>query len=485
MPADFSDYIDLKIFDIAPGDIYLAALDVANLTLPEFNLRVGTPEDAIFQAMSYISALNIAAINRIPDRLMAAILLMMGVARQEGIPAEVELSITADSYEGATVPAGTLFSYQTTFEDEVQDFVFQTVDTLSIAADLAEVGPYPSGTVYAQCTSPGLVPVIDSGTELQLLSSGVPILSAEATTNFTNGVNADTDSDYLSRATTYLASLSRTLNKASQVDAYVITNYTGIIGRVKTYDLTYGDPALGDIGTYREDSPTGLSRASNIVTLTFPSKHQFVQGEKVLISNLASTYAAADTLYTITATTDTTLSYAKSGASVAFFDISASAGSVTIGEDEPGYVTLFVYGLNEPVSTADKAALQSDLVNKCSAGLTITVNDVSLVTLEITGSVVLDAAFDQAPLQEAVSSALVEYLSPMVFPFTEGTIRQTSLISLISRIPGVLYVESLTLTGTGTGWLPKIGNDLQFQNKGTLPSLAAEDIDITFTSLEL
>jgi hypothetical protein len=109
MPADFSNYIDLKIFDISPGDIYLASLDVASLTLPEFNLRVGTPEDAIFQAMAYISALNIAAINRLPDRLMAAILLMMGVTRQEGIPAEVELTVTADSYEGATVPAGTLF----------------------------------------------------------------------------------------------------------------------------------------------------------------------------------------------------------------------------------------------------------------------------------------------------------------------------------------------------------------------------------------
>ena len=485
MPADFSNYIDLKIFDISPGDIYLASLDVASLTLPEFNLRVGTPEDAIFQAMAYISALNIAAINRLPDRLMAAILLMMGVTRQEGIPAEVQLTVTADSYEGATVPAGTLFSYRTTFEDEIQDFVFQTVDTLSIPVDIAEVGPFPSGTVYAQCTSPGAIPVIDENTELELLSSGVQILSAVSGNLFTNGVNADTDSDYLSRAATYLASLSRTLNKASQVDAYVLTNYTGVIGRVKTYDLTYGDATFGDIGVYREDSPTGLSRASDTVTLTFPSAHQFVAGEKVLVSNLASTYAAENTLYTVSTTTDTTISYTKAGASVSFFDISASVGSVTVGEDEAGYVTLFVYGLNEPVSGPDKIALKADLVNRCSAGLTINVNDASLVTLEIDGNVVLDAAYDQSPLQDAVYSALVDYLSPMTFPFSENTVRNTTLISLISRIPGVLYVESLTLTGTGSGWLPKIGNDLQFRDKGTLPSLSTADINITFTSLEL
>ena len=98
---------------------------------------------------------------------------------------------------------------------------------------------------------------------------------------------------------------------------------------------------------------------------------------------------------------------------------------------------------------------------------------------------VLDAAYDQSPLQDAVYSALVDYLSPMTFPFSENTVRNTTLISIVSRIPGVLYVESLTLTGTGSGWLPKIGNDLQFRNKGTLPSLSTADIDITFTSLEL
>jgi hypothetical protein len=73
--------------------------------------------------------------------------------------------------------------------------------------------------------------------------------------------------------------------------------------------------------------------------------------------------------------------------------------------------------------------------------LTINVNDISLVTLEISGDVVLDAAYDQSPLQDAVYSALVDYLSPMTFPLTDSTIRNTSLISIISRIPGVLYVD--------------------------------------------
>jgi len=485
MPADFSEYIDLKIFDLSPGDIYLASLDVASLTLPEFNLRVGTPEDAIFQAMSYISALNIAAINRLPDRLISAILLMMGVNRQDGVPAEVELTITADSYEGAIVPAGTLFIYQATFEDEVQEFVFQTIDLLEIPASASAVGPFPSETVFAQCTSPGLTPVIPENTIMQLISSGVQILDAESTGKFTNGVNADTDSEYLSRAATFLSSLTRSLNKASQVDSYVLTNYTGVVGRVKTYDLTFGADQLGELGVYRQGIPADLARASNIVTLTFDDKHQFLENEKVYISNLPDTYAVEGTLYTVTDTSDYSISYNKTGASVDTFDISSSVSTVTIGEDVAGYVTVFVYGLNEPVSDPDKTALAVDLSSKTVAGLTINVNDVSIATLDIEGTVTLDAAYDQEPLQDAVYSALVNYISPMEFPFSENTVRYTTLISIISRIPGVLYVNELTLTGTGSGWLPKIGNDIQFQNKGTLPSLSVDDINITFTSLEI
>lgn len=485
MPADFSEYIDLKIFDLSPGDIYLASLDVASLTLPEFNLRVGTPEDAIFQAMSYISALNIAAINRLPDRLISAILLMMGVNRQDGVPAEVELTITADSYEGAIVPAGTLFLYQATFEDEVQEFVFQTIDLLEIPVSASAVGPFPSENVFAQCTSSGLVPIIPENSVMQLISSGVQILDAESTGLFTNGVNADTDSEYLSRAATFLSSLTRTLNKASQVDSYILTNYTGVIGRVKTYDLTFGAESLGEIGIYREGIPIELSRASNIVTLTFGDEHQFLEGEKVYIYNLSDTYAVEGTLYTITDTSDYSISYNKTGASVGTFDISASVASVEIGEDVAGFVTVFVYGLNEVVSDPDRTALLADLSNKTVAGLTINVNNASISTLEIDGLITLDSAYDQEPLQDTVYSALVNYLSPMQFPFSEYTIRYTTLISIISRIPGVLYVNELNLTGTGTGWLPKIGNDIQFQNKGTLPSLSVDDINITFTSLDL
>jgi hypothetical protein len=48
-----------------------------------------------------------------------------------------------------------------------------------------------------------------------------------------------------------------------------------------------------------------------------------------------------------------------------------------------------------------------------------------------------------------------------------------------------LYVESLTLTPTGSGWLPQHGSDILFRDKGTLPILSLDDIDITYTALDI
>jgi hypothetical protein len=105
--------------------------------------------------------------------------------------------------------------------------------------------------------------------------------------------------------------------------------------------------------------------------------------------------------------------------------------------------------------------------------------------MEITGDVVLDSTFNQSLLQETIENALVDYLSPQVFPYTEPRVRKTKLISLIMNIPGVVYVDNLSLTGTGDGWLPQYGDDILFLNKGSLPIIAAEDISFTYTSYEV
>ena len=84
MPSpDFSDYINLTIFDVEPIDIYNEAVDYAKTSLPEFEPRVGTVENAILEAVSYSTAVLANTINRIPDGLMEGILSLMGFTRNE------------------------------------------------------------------------------------------------------------------------------------------------------------------------------------------------------------------------------------------------------------------------------------------------------------------------------------------------------------------------------------------------------------------
>lgn len=482
MPIDFSQYIDLTPFDAQPGDIYVDAIETARLTLPEFNLRVGTPEDAMFQAMAYISALNISAINRLPDRLMEGILNMMGVSRQDAVSAEVDVTITMDSYAGGVVPAGTIFSYSTIFEDEVQEFAFQTLDTVIVPEilDPEEGDDLPSASVTVVCMNPGIIPPISTpGTSLDVLSSGTNILSVETLANFANGLNPDTDGDYLARATTYLRSLTSAIAKSNQLDSYVLTNYPESVGRAKSYDLTYGDEDLGDVTVNRTAEIITTFLNTNLATVETSGNHLFVVGDVV---NIADCGASFNGDRTVTATSDTTFS---------FVSVASNSGSTSVtgtaeaGADQSGYVTLFAYGTNTFLTEAEKEEILLDISAKSVAGLTFAVRDPNLLTMSVSGSVTVDQAYDQNLLRANIKETLISYLSPANFPYTEDRVRKTKLIALVANIPGVIYVEELNIAGTGDGWLPQFGDDILFLEKGSLPVLAEEDISLGFTLSEI
>jgi hypothetical protein len=485
MPADFSEYIDLTPFDVQPGEMYLNAINTAQLALPEFNLRVGSPEDAIFQAMAYLSAVNVASINRLPARLMSGILSMMGVQRSEGIPAELNVTVTADSYDGTTVPLGTLFSFESIFEDEVQEYVFETTEAISIPANESPVAgdPYPSAVVPTQCITPGFIAIVNEGYELSILSSGIAIISAIATDSFSNGIDADSDSDYLARSVSFLSSLTQANCKANQVESYIASNYPSIVGRVKAYDLTYGDENLGNISTYRIGYPLASQSSSIECTLSFSSPHSFNIGEKIHVGGISDRFDSVGTnLYEITNSSESTITYLLGGSVTSSIGVPTGA-SVTVGEDIPGYVTVFAYGYNEFISPDDKNLIIADVSNRSVAGLTFEILDPDILSLSVEADVVVSSAYDQVPLQDAIKNTVIDYLSPLKFSYNEDRVRKNQLIALISQVPGVIYVDTLTISPNGTGWLPQNDEDLIFQNKGALPLVDDEDISISFTAI--
>ena len=256
MPIDFSGYVNLTSFDEEPVDIYLAALDYARLTLPELTIRQGTPEDAILQATSYISSLSLAAINRLPDRVMLGLLNILGAPRNEGTYPIIELEFTSITYDGASIPAGMLVRYDMDGLDNARSVYFQVVDSDVIdAIDGTGNPPLPTAIVQARCTEVISLPDITEGVLFSIESVASDLYQPTLDSIVEYGEVPETDYEYLSRAASYLGSLSSAFGKSTQIDAYVLTNYLSA-NRVKTYDLTNYQ---GDLAFDAVDAPGYLT----------------------------------------------------------------------------------------------------------------------------------------------------------------------------------------------------------------------------------
>jgi uncharacterized phage protein gp47/JayE len=482
MPADFSQYVDLTVYDKEPGDMYLEAIEMARLTLPEFNLRTGTVEDAIFQAISWIGWVNATAVNRIPDRLMAGILSMMGVTIQLSSPAQMGVVVTADSYEGTTIPVGTLFGYTSVFEDEVIEYIFMTVESLEIAAiESPEIGdPFPSGTVAAECMTPGVIPSIPEGTSLTILTPSTSIISAEASGDFQNGVNDENSSAFLSRASSYLSSLSSTLVKGTQVDSYVSNTYSALVSRVRTYDLTDGDPDTGDIATSKSYSDIDVAiRDSNIATIVFGTavQNQIQSGDMVTVDISDSSFNGT---FEVTGVTSSSISYANTGTDTGVSGVPVT-GTVSKGQESLGNIAVFVYGNNDFLTTAQLLDVETAITEKVVPGLIVNVSNVQLLSIGVEASIVLDSNYDQEPLKQTIENSIIEYLSPSSYPLYEDVVRVNQVIAEVSAIPGVRYVSSMTLLPTTGNWLPQIDENLEPANKGWAPRIIPDNMTISYT----
>lgn len=313
MPINFSQYIDLTPFDEEPASIYADALDYARLVLPELVIRRGTPEDAILQACSLLTALNTSAINRLPNRLMAGIMALLGLPVDEGTRAVIDVEFTAFTYEGAIIPAGTVLRYDYDFIDPPISAYFETIEPLSIA-EVDPMDPLPTGIVEARCVDVGVLAPIATDSPMSVETTNTNIASVTFQSIVTDGANVESDAEYLDRAARYLSSLSSAFCRASQIESYIEATYKEIT-RVKVFDLTDSN----------ENSPYGpefsnLTPATGNITI-------YVYGSGENASNSLKTEILADV-------TDRTVA----GLAIGILDVVPAELSITI---DAGYLASY------------------------------------------------------------------------------------------------------------------------------------------------
>lgn len=121
-------------------------------------------------------------------------------------------------------------------------------------------------------------------------------------------------------------------------------------------------------------------------------------------------------------------------------------GSGGVG-DSPGHITVSLYGATRALTEQEKAEVLADLRSRALASLVIHVIDPSVINIDVTVSIAYLTGYTPADVDNAVESMLVEYLSDPVWD-SESKVRRNELITAISNVPGVDYVDNLVEPAT-------------------------------------
>lgn len=455
---NFQEYVNLTINDKSINDVYDEAIEYAQTSFPEFQPRVGTIENALLEATSHSTGSLIAAINRLPDGLMEGLLKLIGFNRIEATPSTGTVLIELTINTGATIAAGTVFSFDVyDSEGVLTQFLYETISDVTI--DEGDT----TASVSVTASDPSQYPDIAVPSTLTVVSSTPFILSATLTTLTTVGTNTETDSEYFNRATTFLGTLSSSITTSSQLTNYILIHYP-TVARFKVYDLTQA----------KENDIVNAVLTSNVVTLTTRYAHGFSVNDVVDVAGMAT--ATYNGTYTITVVpSTTTFRYAKTNANIA--TAATTAGTVVLGSgmllataDVGGAVTISLCdSVGNPVSTTQKLIIENDIKSRVVAGLKINLHDMNTFNVDVASEIVVQANYSTTDVGLAVSEAIEKYLSIAGWDFS-SSINSLYLTTIASQVVGVKYVVSMDATISGaTDFATDSGNNVTILEKGVIP----------------
>lgn len=146
-------------------------------------------------------------------------------------------------------------------------------------------------------------------------------------------------------------------------------------------------------------------------------------------------------------------------------------GTSGVGDD-PGHVTVAVLGDGgAALSTQAKADLEAALDEAALALLAVHVVDISVVQVTLSVQIHLLPTADPDTVTASVQRVVDEYLDPLTWTYG-ALVRRNELISIIDRVTGVDYVDTLTITGQDS-----VGN-LVLATASSVPNLGAIEITI-------
>lgn len=482
MPANFKPYIDMIPEDVTPGDIYVGSIELARLTIPEFKVRQGTPEDALLQAAAHMNHLTISHINRLPPRIMEGVGRLLGVTRNEGARATIEVTLTLNQDAGIIIPVGTQFFYQTVSGGETFQYSYETTAAIAVA-DWS--GTPASITTILKSSEVAIHPVVTTGTEFSSQSVIFEIDSVYAqqsgtaqagtSTSITLAATASATDDYYNGQEIEIT--SGTGNSATKV---AITDYVGSTKVATVASWPSGTPDATSV--YKVDATfvNGNNPERPFSYLSRVRSH--VEG---LSSALTKASHAKQSILD-------SLDYAKR---VKSYDLTDSGGAyprLLTAANNLGYVTVFTYGGNRQLTTAEKQEVAIHVADKSVAGLTVGCLDMDLCDFEVVANIKYNSVYNNAEITADIRNSVLRYLSPLGFDGSDEGFTVGDITQVIMSVGGVLFVDSVTLSvasgnsssGTAHSSLYQItSGNVDYLAKGILPDLTEGNLTTNLTAV--
>ena len=226
---DWSTYVDLTPYDATVSSILEESLTQAKALLPEWSPKVGEIETTLLEATAYQTANLANAANRLPGATVETLLKLFAVNRSNGVKATATLAITFSDNYGHSIPASTPFAH---FASDGSAYVYMLDADTTVASGSTTLAAV---AVTAQAVGTGYN-IPSNGSSLQSLAVLPYVKTVLLDSKPTGGLNAETDAEYFTRATTLLKSYSSVLATEEQLASHVLATYVGSVFRAKAYN---------------------------------------------------------------------------------------------------------------------------------------------------------------------------------------------------------------------------------------------------------
>lgn len=447
---DVSPFVSLTMYDQDPTDIYNTALQLAQQLFPGWTAPEGATETVLMQVFATVAAEMVYAINRLPDTILQNQIIFAGIQPSPGVQSSASATFNLGDILGHTIPAGTVLQLVLS---QNTSYTYTTNNDLVIPTGAS------SGVVPITCTVYSAAPNgVPAGTPLNIVGTITTYAeSVVLTSPIVGGVDPETTTQWMQRATQAFQSFNATLCTPTQMQQALLGQYMPSIFRctvVNNWNSATNASALGYV-TALVYGQGGASCTPSIMTQaqTYLASRAAANLSTSVIAAEVTTIDVVVTVQRLPGYVDSDVASSVQSALQGWLSTDSWPWDATVRYTKAIDIVENVAGVDFvtylTLNGAQGDVAMPGLANLAEYGtITVNVNDPSTVMPQTTvvnvSATVYQSGGVDATVQSAVQAAVTTFLGTAI---SSGTIRLTSLVATIAKVANVTDVQNVTING--------------------------------------